>query len=625
MLFVILGSIITACSGGGDSDGDSSVETGSIALSLRIDESGFQRLQREALTNADFDCEANGIVTIEVIVYDEFDIIIASGGPWECEAGEGFIPDVEAGVDRVVEVLAKDELGVTIFRGEATDVVVSAGETTEVGPVFLVPIVNRPPVLDPIGNIKSEEKIPVEFTVTASDPDGDLLTFQATNFPANAAFDPETQVFSWLPDFGESGNYSVIFTVIDDGIPPRSDTEEVIITIGDVNRPPAFDPVGEKQVNEGELLEFVVSATDLDDDLLTYEATDIPEGADFNSETQTFSWQPGFEDAGNYKAIFTVTDDGDPPLSDSVEVIITVGPINRPPKFDPVGSVPGGTEGQPIQFQVTAQDPDGDNLTYSAEDLPPNADFDPQTQTFFWIPGFQDFGSFTVTFIVTDDGGPPLSDELQVVIFVGNQNLAPLLNPIGDKTLNLADFIESTPFLEFTVSGSDPDGDGISFSAENLPTGFGSDAVFDSATLTFLWPMITLSDIGSYQVRFIVTDDGDPPLSDFETISIIIANNDPPFFTSVDGMTAGGGIPIEVLRFEGSPLSFDVQATDFNQDQLTFSATGLPSGASVDPVTGTFSWNSPSVGNYNIVFTVTDNGAPSLSDTQSVTLTVELG
>jgi hypothetical protein len=104
------------------------------------------------------------------------------------------------------------------------------------------PPVNRPPVLDPIEAKSVNEGDPLEFTITASDPDpGDGLTYTASNLPTEANFNPATQFFSWTPGFGDTGNYTVTFTVTDDGTPPASDFEDVTITVGDVNRPPTAD------------------------------------------------------------------------------------------------------------------------------------------------------------------------------------------------------------------------------------------------------------------------------------------------------------------------------------------------------------------------------------------------
>ncbi|MGR3317141.1 MAG: fibronectin type III domain-containing protein [Candidatus Anammoxibacter sp.] len=75
----------------------------------------------------------------------------------------------------------------------------------------------------------------------------------------------------------------------------------------------------------------------------------------------------------------------------------------------------------------------------------------------------------------------------------------------------------------------------------------------------------------------------------------------------------------------GRQLVFTISATDADGDALNYSASNLPTGASFDAARQTFSWT-PTLkqsGNFtNVLFTVTDNAAPSASDTESITITV---
>jgi hypothetical protein len=90
---------------------------------------------------------------------------------------------------------------------------------------------NRPPVLNSIGAKTVNENELLEFTITASDPDADTLTYTAGNLPTGASFDANQQKFSWTPGYGTSGSYTVTFTVTDDGAPTQSDSEEITITV----------------------------------------------------------------------------------------------------------------------------------------------------------------------------------------------------------------------------------------------------------------------------------------------------------------------------------------------------------------------------------------------------------
>lgn len=72
---------------------------------------------------------------------------------------------------------------------------------------------------------------------------------------------------------------------------------------------------------------------------------------------------------------------------------------------------------------------------------------------------------------------------------------------------------------------------------------------------------------------------------------------------------------------ENSTLSFALSATDTEGDPLVFSAGGLPSGATFNAATRTFSWT-PSfeqAGTYALTFSVSDG---ELSDSETVTITV---
>jgi hypothetical protein len=69
---------------------------------------------------------------------------------------------------------------------------------------------------------------PIEFTVSATDPDGDPLTFSASNLPEGASFDTATATFSWTPRYDQAGVYVVRFEV-SDGV--LSDFEDVTITV----------------------------------------------------------------------------------------------------------------------------------------------------------------------------------------------------------------------------------------------------------------------------------------------------------------------------------------------------------------------------------------------------------
>ncbi|HKL22413.1 MAG TPA: phospholipase D-like domain-containing protein, partial [Tichowtungia sp.] len=102
----------------------------------------------------------------------------------------------------------------------------------------------------------------------------------------------------------------------DDGAPPA-------------NTPPVLDPIGSKSVNEGQVLMFMVSANDADNDPLTYTASNLPPGAVFSTNTITpqFTWAPAGP-VGVYTSRFYVTDGI---TNDFEDVAITVTNAPAPP------------------------------------------------------------------------------------------------------------------------------------------------------------------------------------------------------------------------------------------------------------------------------------------------------
>lgn len=96
-----------------------------------------------------------------------------------------------------------------------------------------VSIVNQAPVLAPIGDKVATEGSTLSFTLSASDAEGDSLTYSAPSLPDGAALNGVTGAFSWTPAYNQSGPYTVRFTVTDGH---SSDWEDITITVGNTLR-----------------------------------------------------------------------------------------------------------------------------------------------------------------------------------------------------------------------------------------------------------------------------------------------------------------------------------------------------------------------------------------------------
>ncbi len=289
-------------------------------------------------------------------------------------------------------------------------------------------MVDRPPVLVPVGSQTVYPGAELRFGVKATDPDvGETLTMVVLGAPLGATFGstPSTNgtvtgSFDWTSSAAQaSGIYSVEFKASDGFL---ASSENVSITVN-VNSPPSLVVPGPQVVNVGSRLTFIVSATDADAplDSVTITCDNCTQlGASFDPSTGNFTWIPTVaQGPGDYYANFTATDHLLPQLTDSKTVTIRVVEGEQPPAL----TVPGPQTvevGNLLIFAVSANDPDGnDMVTLSASDVPSGASFDPDLGSFVWTPNNgQGPSVYTITFKAIEAGPNSLSDTKTVTITV---------------------------------------------------------------------------------------------------------------------------------------------------------------------------------------------------------------
>jgi Putative Ig domain/Right handed beta helix region len=273
---------------------------------------------------------------------------------------------------------------------------------------------------------------------------------------------------------------------------------------GSANHAPSLASVADRQVAAGQAVTITVNGTDADGDSLTYSASGLPSGATFSEATLT--WTPTDAQAGTYHVAFEVTDGQ---FYDSDTVTITVEgsgvAVNNQPSLAAIGNK-SVNENEQLSFSVSASDTEGDPITYSADSLPSGASF--SSQSFAWTPTYDQSGIYPVRFFASD-GNSQVTET--VTITVANVNRAPVLTSVGDQSVD-----EANP-LAFAVSGNDPDGDALTYSATGLPSG----ATFAGGG--FQWTPAS-NQIGAYEVTF-VTSDGE--LQDSESITLYVVGTSP--------------------------------------------------------------------------------------------------
>ncbi|UCE65822.1 MAG: hypothetical protein JSU85_13320 [Candidatus Zixiibacteriota bacterium] len=483
----------------------------------------------------------------------------------------------------------------------ATDGALSDSEYVE---ITVIEAGNQPPVLGDIGPRSVDEGDALSFAVSASDPDSTIPVLSAVNLPANASFVDNfdgTGWFDFYPDYTQAGVDTVLFIAADSSI---ADSEYVEITIYDINLPPELALIDPQTVNEGEILQLIVTATDPDGTIPSLFADSLPVNASFvdsSNGTGLLEFMPDYTQAGVYNVLFIAYDGL---LTDSQYVEITVLDVNLRPVFDPVPDQQV-VEGGSLFFTVRATDPEGLIPSLSVDFLLFNSTFTDSgdgTGLFEYSPSYTQSGVDTMIFIASDG---VLEESLKVqitTIEAGNQ--PPVLDPIGSRIVN------ESQQLQFNVYGSDIDGPPPALDAIGLPV---NSVFIDSSngagTFTFN-PDYYQS--GSYDVLFITTD-GD--LADSENVEIVVNNvNQPPVLSPISDTTI----------YEGDSLGINISAIDLDGDSISMTAEPLIANMTfVDSGNGSaffqFMPDYTQSGIYNVTFAVTDSVD---ADTQFVQINV---
>ncbi len=413
--------------------------------------------------------------------------------------------------------------------------------------------VNDAPVLAPIGPQAGDELTLISFTATANDPDvGDVLTFTLVDgtgmVPPGAAIDPNSGVFTFTPTEDQDGVYSFDVVVTDDGAPTNlSDSETITVTVADVNSPPTLAPIGAQSGDEQTPIAFTAMASDSDLPVqtLSFSLQDgvggaVPAGAAIDPGTGDFTWTPTeAQGPGVYTFDVVVTDDGiNPPnLMDSETITVTVDEANVAPVLDPIGNQTVDELTQ-LSFVATATDADlpANTLTFSLDvGAPAGASIDPSSGAFTFTPSeAQGPGLYPVTVRVTDDGTPALDDFETFDITVAEVNVAPVLDPIGNQT------VDELTLLSFNAMASDADlpANTLTFT---LDAGAPAGAGITTGGL-FTWTPSEAQGPGVYPITVRVTDDGvnPPSLDDSETFNVTVNEvNDPPVAVDDSYQTVG--------------------------------------------------------------------------------------
>jgi hypothetical protein len=188
--------------------------------------------------------------------------------------------------------------------------------------------VNDAPVLAGVpSGATINELVPFTFTATATDVDGDPLTFSLIEAPSGAAIDPSTGFFTWTPSEAQGGtNQPYTFKVlVSDGHVTVNTT--VVLNVSEVNQAPVLAVPGIRLATIGTQLTFTAQGSDADlpAQSLTYSLVGpVPDGASIDPVTGVFTWTPTKKQEGTYIFSVRVADNGSNSLSTEKPVLVLV-------------------------------------------------------------------------------------------------------------------------------------------------------------------------------------------------------------------------------------------------------------------------------------------------------------
>lgn len=313
------------------------------------------------------------------------------------------------------------------------------------------------------------------FQATASDANGDRISFGATGVPRWARFDRKSGRLFGTPSKRDLGKSSNVKISVSDGkliasLPPF--TLEVVSAASTSvsNGAPWISGAPAGTARENELYGFVPEAGDPDGDTLTFSISGQPSWATFTASSGLLSGIPPAGSAGTSSNIVISVSDGRSTRSLPAFGIVVEKAANSAPVIYgvPATSVQAGNR---YEFRPNASDPDGSIPTLSIQNMPAWASFDTKTGLLAGTPSNLDAKVYS-NIVISASDGVATSSMSPFSITVVATNSPPSINgaPATSATVGEA--------YSFVPNASDPDGQRLTFSVVNRP----SWAQFDTAT-----------------------------------------------------------------------------------------------------------------------------------------------
>jgi hypothetical protein len=461
------------------------------------------------------------------------------------------------------------------------------------------PPANSAPVIDGQPSLTAKAGVAYSFAPTSSDADHDTLTFTISGQPAWATFDAATGALAGMPgdaNVGQSGDIEIVVSdgKAQDSIGPFRITvaaRDVTTTPPAPNRAPTISGSPATMVVATQPYIFIPSASDADNDPLSFSITNRPQWATFNTSNGQLAGTPSRTDTATVANIRITVSDGKASTSlPAFSIQVQAAPNSAPVVSGSPGTA--ATAGTAYLFKPTATDADNDTLTWSIQNKPSWAAFSTTTGQLSGTPTSANVATFANIRISVSDGKVSTALAAFSIVVSSAPNQAPTISGTPSSS------VQAGTAYTFTPTAADADKDPLSFSITNKP----SWATFSIANGQ-LSGTPTAAQVGTYAGVVISVSDGkaSAALPAF-TLSVTAAANKVPTISGSPGTTAN----------VGTAYSFTPTAADGDGDPLTFSIANKPTWATFSTSNGKLT-GTPAAGDagttLNIVISVSDGKA----------------
>ncbi|MFG6443219.1 Ig-like domain-containing protein [Roseateles sp. LKC17W] len=470
---------------------------------------------------------------------------------------------------------AADFNGTDTFTYTVTD---AQGATATATVTVTIAAVNDSPAVSgtPLATAGASDGQAVSIATAAAftDPDGPAASYSATGLPPGLSIDASTGLISGTltaaaSTGGAGGVYNVTVTA-NDGL-GGSSSQTFAFT---ATNPGPMATADNTSVNESSSVSGQVLSNDTDDDTLTAAVASPPTHGSliFNTDgTYTYTPTPGYN--GNDSFTYTATDAQGATATATVTITVVAVNSSPGPSATPLTNI-SLIDGQAVSIDAGAAftDPDGPSLSYSATGLPTGLSIHAVTGQIMGSLGVAASaggagGVYTVT-VTADDG-------------------------IGGVAAQTVQFTVSNPGP--TAAADSASGDEDSAITGNVLSNDSDDDMF-TATLSSgpTHGTVTLNPDGSYSYTANTNYSG----SDSFTYTVTDAQGATAMATvaisvrPVNDAPAPSGTPLTAqTAADGQAVTVDTAAgfADVEGQALSYSATGLPPGLAIDPLSGVIS------------------------------------